>query len=145
MQMSLSNELLTWLVKKSLIVAILTSKDMILTTYLYMSVVHVAQYDVSSLQAVEEVFQPLSNKSANALVDHIDLITASSVDPLLLKLVACVKIVLVMMPRYAFTINYDFVIGLTSTVSHSAPTCFLVVAFHTKLWWVHIVKRSAAL
>lgn len=50
---------------------------------------------------MKEVLQPLNDKAANAIVDHIDLIEASSVDPLLLKLVAYVKTVRVMMSRYA--------------------------------------------
>lgn len=49
---------------------------------------------------MKEVLQPLNDKAANAIVDHIDLIEASSVDPLLLKLVAYVKTVRVMMSRY---------------------------------------------
>lgn len=48
---------------------------------------------------MKEVLQPLNDKAANAIVDHIDLIEASSVDPLLLKLVAYVKTVRVMMSR----------------------------------------------
>jgi len=50
---------------------------------------------------MKEVLQPLNDKAANAIVDHIDLIEASSVDPLLLKLVAYVKTVRVMMSRWA--------------------------------------------
>ena len=50
-------------------------------------------------QWMKEVLQPLNDKAANAIVDHIDLIEASSVDPLLLKLVAYVKTVRVMMSR----------------------------------------------
>lgn len=56
---------------------------------------------VACRQWMKEVLQPLNDKAANAIVDHIDLIEASSVDPLLLKLVAYVKTVRVMMSRYA--------------------------------------------
>lgn len=54
-------------------------------------------------QWMKEVLQPLNDKAANAIVDHVDLIEASSVDPLLLKLVAYVKTVRVMMSRYALS------------------------------------------
>lgn len=50
-------------------------------------------------QWMKEVLQPLNDKAANAIVDHIDLIEASSVDPLLLKLVAYVKTARVVMSR----------------------------------------------
>lgn len=52
---------------------------------------------------MKEVLQPLNDKAANAIVDHVDLIEASSVDPLLLKLVSYVKTVRVMMSRYAYS------------------------------------------
>ncbi|DBA94969.1 hypothetical protein WJX77_012309 [Trebouxia sp. C0004] len=55
---------------------------------------------VAYRQWMKEVLQPLNDKAANAIVDHIDLIEASSVDPLLLKLVAYVKTVRVMMSRW---------------------------------------------
>lgn len=51
-------------------------------------------------QWMKEVLQPLNDKAANAIVDHIDLIEASSVDPLLLKLVAYVKTARVVMSRW---------------------------------------------
>lgn len=57
---------------------------------------------------MKEVLQPLNDKAANAIVDHIDLIEASSVDPLLLKLVAYVKTVRVMMSRYAYPRHTPF-------------------------------------
>ena len=57
---------------------------------------------------MKEVLQPLNDKAANAIVDHVDLIEASSVDPLLLKLVAYVKTVRVMMSRYAYPRRKSF-------------------------------------
>ena len=48
---------------------------------------------------MKEVLQPLNDKAANAIVDHIDLIEASSVDPVLLRLVAYVKTLRVIMSR----------------------------------------------
>ena len=69
-----------------------------------MSTMHAMHHDAAACrQWMKEVLQPLNDKAANAIVDHIDLIEASSVDPLLLKLVAYVKTVRVMMSRYPYT------------------------------------------
>ena len=48
---------------------------------------------------MKEVLQPLNDKAADAITNHIDLLDSEEVEPLLLKLMAYVKTTKVLMSR----------------------------------------------